>query len=690
MDRTRLLSMFYALILSLILNTLLASALSAVEVIPHTYYQMVPACEPAQFTLEIKNPTQEKDAYLFSILSFANESTITPQSIVLDPQQSHNVSITITPTDCAHQDRLQIPFHIETTRTEQAFEIPLTLDIDPEGIPLIARGINNIITNYSENVVILPVINPAKTDITFLVTFTGENWTNITPSPLIVHANNASQVILSLKPTNDTLEGNHPIQITFQDTTSQKKYNKKINITLQQEPYQEKWFQKLRVTGYFFIALTLLFLSLKTVIQHYTSPAARHTRLVRAELRKQRITQLLAQRKARVTNLPLLQNKEKSIPPTVVRDQRQNYILVPKHSIIHLKNKSWKTILTFIAHLIILTLGTLISPFIGAGILLFLTACVFLHQFFIKKKFSLIIAHEEAVLETRWNTNIRKAILLLNTPVKKAKLTIKTVFLNAPKKTGVIFSHVSLTSNIPAALLKNVRIHAAIPVRWLARNQAAIEHITVWKWSGKEWLAIIPEITFRTNRHIGIEFQADTLGVFAFGIEKPQNKKIPTSKKNKENPGVTGYIALTTLLVLGVSLLTFVLPQHTEGGIPRQVWPQDTEKTINLSTYFHDPDGDTLHYSASTVQNIHADIINGFAILSPDQGFIGTRDIVFSARDAKNATVSSNTIKLIIQKSYIPKQFRKYVIHNFIALFFLVLAFTLFRWRRAIKKFLEK
>ena len=702
---TKLGGLFVFLLIFTFLNTFFVSAeqqqnttflLSPLEVIPHTYYQMARACEPAHFLLEIKNPSPQKDAYLFSIPLFTNESLIIPQTVVLDPQQSHNVSITITPQDCSQKDRVHIPFHIETTRAEQAFEIPLTLDIDPEGVPLIARGITTIVTNYSENAVLLPILNPGINDTTFFVTLLGENWTTITPSPLIVRGNNASQVILTLKPSENISEGDYPLVLTLEDAASGKKYKKEIPLLLQHIPFQKKWLQRLSLSGYIFIILMILFLSGKTFIQWYYSPNAKHKRLVRAELRKQRITQLLAKQEERTKKTPSrTPQNTPEIPSTARRTSPPSnaaYVLVPKHSIVRLKTHSSKTFIYFLTWIVLLVIGTFLSSFLGGAILALLGVRTILRMFLVTKKFSLIIANEEAVIETRWKTSIRKVALLLNTPVKKAKITVKKLFSKPPQKQGPVFSYTSITSNIPSSLLKQASVQTALPVRWLAHHAASVEHIRIWRWSGKEWLEILPEITFRTARHIGIEFTADTLGIFALGIvlEKSQKKKA-TTKKNKENPGLVGYFALTTLLIIGVSLLTFILPQqNNETGVPRQVWPQDTEKTINISTYFHDPDGDTLHYTASPVKNIHVDIMNGFAILSPDQGFVGTREVVFTARDEKNATVSSNTIKLVVRKSYIPKQFRKYLLHNFIGLFLLALVFTLVRWKHAIKKFLEK
>lgn len=83
--------------------------------------------------------------------------------------------------------------------------------------------------------------------------------------------------------------------------------------------------------------------------------------------------------------------------------------------------------------------------------------------------------------------------------------------------------------------------------------------------------------------------------------------------------------------------------------IPAQQWNEDTEHTINLSSYFSDADGDNLTYSSTSPSNISVSINNetGIVTLNPDINWNGSRTIVFYAFDIFQ-NVSSNAVTLTV------------------------------------------
>jgi hypothetical protein len=88
----------------------------------------------------------------------------------------------------------------------------------------------------------------------------------------------------------------------------------------------------------------------------------------------------------------------------------------------------------------------------------------------------------------------------------------------------------------------------------------------------------------------------------------------------------------------------------TASVIPNTNWAKNTNKTINLTQYFADIDGDSLTYSSSTPANIAVAIDNatGMATLTPGTDFEGTRTINFTAYDNENANITSNQITLAV------------------------------------------
>ncbi|MBT3463541.1 hypothetical protein HN827_09160 [archaeon] len=83
-----------------------------------------------------------------------------------------------------------------------------------------------------------------------------------------------------------------------------------------------------------------------------------------------------------------------------------------------------------------------------------------------------------------------------------------------------------------------------------------------------------------------------------------------------------------------------------------QKWPQDTSITpFDLDSYFSDPDGDELSYSYTPVSFVTVTINNlNEVTFKPAYHYYGIQYVYFSAMDPYNASVTSNKIKLTIQR----------------------------------------
>ena len=134
-----------------------------------------------------------------------------------------------------------------------------------------------------------------------------------------------------------------------------------------------------------------------------------------------------------------------------------------------------------------------------------------------------------------------------------------------------------------------------------------------------------------------------------------------------------------------------------EGGIPTQEWDEDTEHTLNLSQYFHDPDNDALVYTHTSLENIDIDIESGIAVLSPDRNWFGEERVIFTADDGKGANVSSNEVKLVVNDVEEPPVAEKlkeaislYSNYVMMGILILVIIILLIEFRKPIMNFLEE
>jgi hypothetical protein len=79
--------------------------------------------------------------------------------------------------------------------------------------------------------------------------------------------------------------------------------------------------------------------------------------------------------------------------------------------------------------------------------------------------------------------------------------------------------------------------------------------------------------------------------------------------------------------------------------IPTQTWQQNTNHTLNLLSFFSDPDGDSMNFSVvGQLQNISVFFVGNTARFVPDKDFSGTRTVAINATDGELFNVSNTFI----------------------------------------------
>jgi len=100
------------------------------------------------------------------------------------------------------------------------------------------------------------------------------------------------------------------------------------------------------------------------------------------------------------------------------------------------------------------------------------------------------------------------------------------------------------------------------------------------------------------------------------------------------------------------SNFTFTIDISTNGApyysfIPNMVWPEDTvNNTLDLNSYFTDPDGDNLVYYISDAPNVIVDIDNstGLVTISPNGNYTGSFVSTFTASDGSLMNTSNGIL----------------------------------------------
>ncbi|MDP6293186.1 MAG: hypothetical protein QF486_01820 [Candidatus Woesearchaeota archaeon] len=133
--------------------------------------------------------------------------------------------------------------------------------------------------------------------------------------------------------------------------------------------------------------------------------------------------------------------------------------------------------------------------------------------------------------------------------------------------------------------------------------------------------------------------------------EKPVQVKAP-KRSNLLMPLLIGVV---------IALLLISLPQPSDTvveGIPEQTWRQDEVHALNLSTFFNDPDGDSLTYDAQPTRHIRIDVFRDTATFVPDDGWHGREFTTITASDGKGGVATSNTVVLKVQSNLLKASYR--------------------------------
>ena len=93
-------------------------------------------------------------------------------------------------------------------------------------------------------------------------------------------------------------------------------------------------------------------------------------------------------------------------------------------------------------------------------------------------------------------------------------------------------------------------------------------------------------------------------------------------------------------------------PYFVGNNIQNLTWNEDTNETIDLNPYFHDPDGDDLSYSINSA-NILVENNLGIVTLIPNHNWFGQETVRFTASDGE-LSANSNQVVLTVNDVFDP------------------------------------
>jgi len=155
------------------------------------------------------------------------------------------------------------------------------------------------------------------------------------------------------------------------------------------------------------------------------------------------------------------------------------------------------------------------------------------------------------------------------------------------------------------------------------------------------------------------------------------------------------------------------VPESKE-GLPTQIMTEDIQQTLDLTTYFTDPDGDVLMFTAIAPEHITILIQGGIATFVPEKDWYGIATATFIADDGKGG-INESTVTLIVRDapepsglaavkervtradgqlqsvgSWIKNNFRDYWLYAIIGIIVLVILIAFIVYHKKILDFLEE
>ncbi|PIN81868.1 hypothetical protein COV11_00940 [Candidatus Woesearchaeota archaeon CG10_big_fil_rev_8_21_14_0_10_30_7] len=270
----------------------------------------------------------------------------------------------------------------------------------------------------------------------------------------------------------------------------------------------------------------------------------------------------------------------------------------------------------------------------------------------------------------------------LISPVEKLKLKATTNSRSDIKPSPWVYDYFELSSNTEETNFESLQYNFKVKKTWIFGNN--LKDIQLVNFQNGKWKKVLTEQVGEDNKYIYYQATGDKLGLFAITA-----KQIAQKKRNYW-PLLLGLggILLIGMITLGYFALT--QEQTVQNGISDITISKNGFKTIDLTQYFTDPDGDSLKFGATADHSLTIDIIDGKAKIVPNFNWVGQTSLTFYADDEKGGIVESNKILVKVTEPLIPVEYHDLAKQSVAALVVIIIFLVLIIYRKELLDFLDK
>jgi len=623
---------------------------------------VIAPCETAGYTLSLHNPLNFTEIYNIDATGHPNVH-ISEKRVVLQGDERKTVIASVVPEDCTQSGTFPLLVTIDAEKSNQHKEIPLELIIKSTDIPVLAEGTTKIRTDYVDSTADLSIENTGDRTTQYTLSLEGATWASIAPTKITLEPGQSKVIGLRLKPTKDITKGSYPITLTAIVEQTGIRYGKELTISLQPQTFFER--NPAIAIGALVIILAIVVI-IVYLVRYLRSQKfkdkVRHWKEKREAKRKAR-----EQKKADLLKRKLEQERKdierkqaererikKQVKRQIEKDFKKEYHLVARKELVVGKHKI--NVLKIIAVILAIVIIALIAAFwkiiapnytyvlIGVAILLVIfIAKKMARARVIKASWKNLISNQTVTLHG-WKKGLSLLSITAKNPIRHFKMLVRKTKAKITPSPAVYQTFI-LKTNTPEEAT-TYKATFTISKRWLARKHADADYIRLARYFNQSWTSIPLKKTGEGKSEIHFTADISKQGTYSIYAKV---QKTPMSKGRKLLWALVGIAVVAAVIIM-------ISPQsgNVANGIPTQSWQQDTVHSINLATYFKDPDGDKLTYNATGQKHITIAISGTTAYLTPEPGWTGEERITFTASDRRGGTISSNLVPLRVQRAYIP------------------------------------
>lgn len=629
--------------------------------------QVSTPCQETTYTLNLHNPTNSNEIYHFTS-SGHKDTKLSENRIVLEPNEKHELTFTFSPLDCTAFGTYPFTINLQAEKSGQQKTLELEAIVKPSDIPELAKGVKTVRTDYVDSTAELTIENKGDRTTNYILAIEGADWASITPESVILKAGEIKTIQLRLSPEEDTPQGKHKITFTATVDETGIQYSKEITVNLKPPTFAER--NPILVGG---IALGILILLVLTVllIKYVRTPQFKkkyakwkEARAKRKAQREEKRKKLLAQRvEARKRELEARareaqrqkeqrERAEKKIERKLAKELKKDYHLIAKKDlVIGQKPKKTYKILTIIflilLALAVFALGAALwnnkdAVIAGFAILAVIFLAKWLSTFrVIIGKWKYVLAGQRVNLNC-WKKGITSLIVIPENAVKNLMVSVRKVKTRtAPAQT--VYQTIKIRTNAESKFIATF----SVPKKFFKHDK--LDDLRLAKYTGKGWTNVpLNKAGEKKNAHFfSAEIEEGTYSLYS--RTKPKDNSLRNT--------IIMAVAVAAIIALAIYLRPAQDAPVTV-GIPPQTWEANRIHTLNLSSYFKDPDQDVLQYTASGNNHIIIDFVGDAAQFTPEQGWSGEERVKFTADDGKGGIVESNNVILRVTKPLIPSRYQ--------------------------------